>query len=148
MADQCVFIRGLRAKRVLFTIRVVGIDDSQIGGSSFKRSSFTVYQEQLSELSRGLALWNPNPQNKIYNRVSIGDVGYMHEGTFIRMFNVILPWNHPSNALLGNPEPYDFLDCGPFNNTIEARFDKVDYYSRFVTTETNASNLQAMSPDE
>ena len=108
----------------------------------------TVYRDQLSALAHGLALWNPNPLRNIYNSVSIGDVGYMHEGTFIRMFNVTLPWNHPSNGLLGNPEPYDFLDCGPFANKIEAPFDKVDHWSRFVTPDTNAGNLQAMTPDE
>jgi hypothetical protein len=85
---------------------------------------------------------------KIYEKVSIGDVGYLQEGTFIRMFNVTLPWDHPSNNFFGYPEPYDLLDCGPFTNTIEAHFDKVDYYSRFVTAETHADNLRAMTPDE
>jgi hypothetical protein len=111
-------------------------------------SPFAVYRDQLTALSHGLALWNPDPPKKIYNNVSIGDVGYLHEGTFIRMFNVTLPWNHPSNGLLGKPEHYEPLDCGPFTNAIEAHFDKVDHYSRFVTAETNAGNLQAMTPDE
>jgi hypothetical protein len=111
-------------------------------------SPFAVYRDQLTALSHGLALWNPDPPKKIYNNVSIGDVGYLHEGTFIRMFNVTLPSNHPSNGLLGKPEHYEPLDCGPFTNAIEAHFDKVDHYSRFVAAETNAGNLQAMTPDE
>jgi hypothetical protein len=37
-------------------------------------------------------LWNPNPPKTIYIYVSIGDVGYVRDGVFIRMFNVILPW--------------------------------------------------------
>ena len=109
---------------------------------------FTVYRDQLTALSHGLALWNPSPQKKIYNNVSIGDVGYLHEGTFIRMFNVILPWNHPSNGVPGIPEPYDPLDCSPFINSIEAHFEKVDHYSHSVTAETNAGNLQAMTSGE
>ena len=109
---------------------------------------FTVYRDQLTGLFHGLPLWNPDPPKNIYNNVSIGDVGYMHEGTFIRMFNVMLPWNHPSNGLIGNPEYYDPLDWGPFANTIEAHFDKVNHYSRSVTQETNAGNLQAITPDE
>jgi hypothetical protein len=109
---------------------------------------FVVYRDQLTALSHGLALWNPDPPKNIYNNVSIGDVGYLHEGMFIRMFNVTLPWNHPSNGLLGKPEPYYPLDCGPFTNTIEARFDKVDYYSRSVTAKTNSGDSQAMTPDE
>ena len=110
----------------------------------------TVYRDQLSSLSHdhGLPLWNPNPPKKIYNKVSIGDVGYLQEGAFIRMFNVTLPWDHPSNGLLGKPEPYDPLDCGPFTNTIEDYFIKVDHYSRFVTTVTNAGNNRAIAPDE
>ena len=109
---------------------------------------FTVYRDQLTALSHGLALWNPDPPKKIYSNVEIGDVGYLHEGTFIRMFNVKLPWDHPSNGLLGKPEPYDPLDCGPFTNTIEAHFDKVDHHSCFVTAETNSGKFQAMKPSE
>ncbi|SRR6266849_7159476 len=97
---------------------------------------FTVYRDQLSSLSHGLALWNPDPPNKIYH-VSVGDVGYVHEGTFIRMFNVMLPWDDPSNGILGIPEPYDRLDLGPFVNIRESRFSRGEYYSRSVTTETN-----------
>jgi hypothetical protein len=109
---------------------------------------FTVYRDQLSALSNGIALWNPAPQRGIYNKVTIGDVGYLHEGVFIRMFNVTLPWDHPSNGLLGAPEFYDPLNCGPFTNTIENHFESVDHCSRFVTAETNAGNAQAMRPDE
>ena len=109
---------------------------------------FTVYRDQLTALYKGIPLWNPNPSKKIYNNVSIGDVGYLHEGTFIRMFNVTLPWNHPSNGLLGTPEPYDLIDCGPFTNTSEDHFGKVDYYSRFVTKEINAGDPQDMAIDE
>jgi hypothetical protein len=67
----------------------------------------TVYRDQLSALSDGIALWNPAPQKKLHNKVSIDDVGYLHDGMFIRMFNVILPWDDPSNGVLGKPEPYD-----------------------------------------
>jgi hypothetical protein len=109
---------------------------------------FTIYRDHLTALSHGLALWNPNPPNETYMKVSIGDVGYLHEGSFIRMFNVILPWNHPSNVLIGAPEPYDPLDCGPFTNIIESRFEKVDHYSRSVIEETNAGNPSALTPDE
>ena len=88
-------------------------------------------------------MWNPIPHKKLYDRVSIGDVGYVYEGTFIRMFNVTLPWDHPSNGLLGKPEPYDPLDSGPVTNTIEATFEKVDHYSRSVTAETTITMTSA-----
>jgi hypothetical protein len=92
-----------------------------------------VYRDQLSALSQGLALWNPNPLKGIYSNVSIGDVGYLHEGTFVRMFNVMLPWDDPSNSTLGKPEFYRSLDCGPFSNTLQSNFDRVEYYSRHVS---------------
>jgi hypothetical protein len=107
-----------------------------------------VYQDQMTTLSHGLALWNPSPPKEIYDKVSIGDVGYLYEGTFIRMFNVMLPWSHESNRTLGEPEPYESLDCGPFANTLKRQFDRVRHCSRYVSAETNAGNRQAMTPDE
>jgi hypothetical protein len=109
-----------------------------------------VYLDQLAALSLGLALWNPSLPKSIYNNVSIGDVGYLQEGTFIRMFNVMLPWDHPSNGILGIPEPYEPLDSGPFANTHGGHFDRVEHYSRYVSAETSAiaGNMQAGAPDE
>ena len=114
----------------------------------------TVYRDQLTALSQGLALWDPNPPKHIYNNVSIGDVGYLNKGTFIRMFNVMLPWDDPSNRTLVKPEFYESLDLGPdpFANTLKRRLNKSDhYYSRYVTyvsADTNAKHMDAMISDE
>ena len=110
---------------------------------------YKFYHDQLTSLSHGLALWNPNPPKEIYGKVSIGDVGYLvHEGSFIRMFNVMLPWSHESNRTLGEPEPYEPLDCGPFANILKRQFDRVKHCSRYVSAETNVGNRQAIIPDE
>ena len=109
---------------------------------------FTVYRDQLTSLYHGLALWKPNPTKEFYDKVSIGDVGYIVEGEFIRMFNVMLPWDHESNRILGEPEHYEPLSCGPFANIRKGSLDKGEYCSHYVSTETNAGNSQAMSPDE
>jgi hypothetical protein len=115
---------------------------------------FTVYRDHLTSLYHGLALWKPNPPQAgdppkaIYDKVSIGDVGYIHEGGFIRMFNVMLPWDHESNRILGEPMPYEPLSCGPFANIFQDPLDKGEYSSRYVNTETNAGNSQAKGPDE
>ena len=106
------------------------------------------YQDQLTTPSHGIALWNPNPPIEIYDKISIGDVGYLHEGSFIRMFNVMLPWSHESNRTLGEPEPYESLDCGPFANTLKRQFDSVKHCSRSVSAETNAGSGQAMTSSE
>jgi len=116
---------------------------------------FTVYRDQLTSLYHGLALWRPNPPQAIgdppkaiYDKVSIGDVGYVREGVFIRMFNVMLPWDHESNRVLGEPVPYESLSCGPFANILQDPLEKTEYRSRYVSTETNAGNNQATGPDE
>ena len=109
---------------------------------------YNVYRDQLTSLYHGLPLWNPNPLKTIYNHVSIGDVGYVHEGVFIRMFNVILPWDHESNRTLGKPEPYESLDCGPFPTVLDVPLKTQERYSRNVSAETNDSNARANAPDE
>lgn len=112
-------------------------------------SHFDIYRDQLASLSRGLALWDPKPVKKYYDKVSIGDVGYLHEGTFIRMFNVTLPSEDPLNKKLGvSPEFYEPLDCGPFTDTFERDFSKDDPSSRCVTAETNAGYQKASSPEQ
>ncbi|KAI0280746.1 fungal-specific transcription factor domain-containing protein [Russula aff. rugulosa BPL654] len=109
---------------------------------------FNVYRDQLTSHYHGLALWNPNPPKTIYNHVSIGDVGYVQEGVFIRMFNVILPWDHESNRTLGEPEPYESLDCGPFPKFLDVPLKTQEHYSRYVSIETNDSNAQAKVPED
>ncbi|KAI0282668.1 hypothetical protein BC826DRAFT_274337 [Russula brevipes] len=92
-----------------------------------------LYREQLTSLHHGHALWEPDPQN-LYEQVSIGDVGYMQEGSFRRMFNVLLEWDDPLNRTTVKPEPYPRLDVGPFPNIRRSPFSKGDYHPRHVTS--------------
>ncbi|KAH9991037.1 hypothetical protein BJV77DRAFT_560962 [Russula vinacea] len=108
---------------------------------------YNIYREQLTSLFHGHALWEPDPSN-VYAQVSVGDVGYVKEGFFTRMFNVLLEWNDPSNYVLCEPEPYERLDLGPFVNVRDSRFTKGDYYSRYVTPSLETSNVMATSPDD
>ena len=113
-----------------------------------------VFRDQLKSLYHGHALWMPDPDN-LYERVSIGDVGYMKEGYFVRMFNVLLDWSNPLNCRLydsesnseSQPENYVRLDMGPFYNIRQLGFSKGDYHSRFVTVSEGIDTM-AMSPDE
>lgn len=59
-----------------------------------------LYEKAMSPLGIGAALWHPE------DRVEIGDVGYLSHGSFIRMFNVMLPPSKNGGAL---PEDYDVL---------------------------------------
>lgn len=108
---------------------------------------FHIYREQFWPPHHGFPLWNPNPVEGVYNQVSIGDVGYISEGAFIRMFNVTLPWDDESNKALGEPYSYGLL-CLDDIAIHRETFGKVDYYSRRVSREENAGNTQALSPDQ
>lgn len=107
---------------------------------------FDVYQQHLSFLSQGFALWSPNPLDRIYDRVSIGDVGYIDEGAFIRMFNVIRPWDDQSNRNFGEPDEYESLDL-PYNPIRRTTFDAADYCSSSVFRGEYANNTLAASPE-
>jgi hypothetical protein len=105
-----------------------------------------IYQEQLSSTSHGLALWKPNPEG-LYHQVSIGDVGYVDEGAFIRMFNVTLPCDDKSNKTFGDPFHYDLLPSDSFTTRSET-FGTLDHYSRGVSREDNAHNILAKTPEQ
>jgi hypothetical protein len=109
---------------------------------------FNVYQKYLTSPSNGIALWNPNPVEGLYDVVSIGDVGYICDGSFIRMFNVLLPWNDPSNEKLGKPEEFKSLEQGPFVNVLEYDLEGAEYHSPHVAKVENAFDIHARSPDE
>jgi hypothetical protein len=108
---------------------------------------FNIYREQLAYLGLGIALWDPAPDSTINDHVSIGDVGFVREGAFIRMFNVTLPHDHQSNEVFGEPDHYDPLDLGRFANIRRSTLDEGDYLSRHVSTEVN-DNPQAATPNE
>ena len=107
---------------------------------------FHTYREQLWSLYRGLALWEPNP-GTLYDRVCIGDVGYVSEGAFIRMFNVRLPWNDDSNETFGIPDRYEPLNINHISIRRES-FGEVDHFSHFVSRYDDADNVQAASPEK
>jgi hypothetical protein len=104
-----------------------------------------VYREQLSSLYHGYALWEPDPVKGLYDKVSIGDVGYVDRGFFYRMFNVTFPWDHPSNKKLGELEYYKPLDWGQFLSIHTAPFDKGNYNTPNVTGQENIGNTLARS---
>ena len=105
---------------------------------------WNVYREQLSSLYRGIALWEPEPVEDLYDKVSIGDVGYVHEGFFYRMFNVRLPWDDPLNQKISKdpPEHYEAMDADLFA-IHKTRFKKGDYYSPKVVRHKNTEYKQA-----
>lgn len=106
-----------------------------------------VFRESLTSLFHGHALWEPDPAG-LYTQVSVGDVGFVKDGHFCRMFNVLLEWNDPSNRTLCEPEPYSRLDLGPFINIRKTSFSKGDYYSRYVTAIQGTTYSVAATSDK
>jgi len=60
---------------------------------------YDIYREGLALKypSYGYALWKPSPQGG-HPAVQVGDVGFIYEGYFHRLFNILLPRDHPSHG--------------------------------------------------
>ena len=98
---------------------------------------FNIYREQLSSLHHGLALWDPKPVDTQPGHVSIGDVGYLDNGAFMRMFNVTLPWDDPSNELLEKPEKYERIKPRHSGNVRDNKIREGEYYTPEVSKVDN-----------
>ena len=70
---------------------------------------YDIFRDQLGVKypAFGHALWEPNPGR--YTPVEVGDVGFIREGKFHRLFNALLPADHPSHERFGVPEHYEPL---------------------------------------
>ena len=74
-------------------------------------SPYAVYPASLFALGLGYALWYPEPHDT--GESQIGDVGYAHEGAFIRIFNIngskpehqVAFWHAPFTITDPLPEP-------------------------------------------
>ncbi|KAH8103733.1 hypothetical protein DFH11DRAFT_1767844 [Phellopilus nigrolimitatus] len=69
-------------------------------------AEYDVYSEQLFSLRNGHALYEPDPAGQDYDKVRIGDVGYVHYGVFHRLFNICYDAHDPINKL-GVPEYFE-----------------------------------------
>ena len=77
-------------------------------------------------------MWDPNPVQGLFNdpgHVSIGDVGYLDHGAFVRIFNVKLPRDSPSNSFIEIPEEYKPLEPEHFNNVRRGEVRQEEYLS-------------------
>jgi hypothetical protein len=57
----------------------------------------------------GYALWEPSP-GEHYPTVQVGDVGFIRRGKFHRLFNALLPAEHPSHQRFGVPDHHEPLE--------------------------------------
>ncbi|KZT65362.1 hypothetical protein DAEQUDRAFT_531069 [Daedalea quercina L-15889] len=72
-------------------------------------TAWDVYAHELLPLGYGYPLWDPSPDPKA-GEIEIGDVGFMENGQFVRLFNPTLPREHPVNRTWGLPKDFRKLE--------------------------------------
>ena len=82
----------------------------------------------------GHALWEPNPGHS-YPAVEIGDVGFVREGRFHRLFNALLPAEDPSHENYGVPEHHEQLTLRMGNHIIPGALGPNNLCSARVTSQ-------------
>jgi hypothetical protein len=94
---------------------------------------YDIFREQLAINcnSYGHALWDPGP-GELYTAVTVGDVGYIRVGKFHRLFNALLPADHPSQRL-GVPEYHDPLTPNVIDHIDRGVLHPTDFRSTAVT---------------
>jgi hypothetical protein len=102
---------------------------------------YDTYRDQLASLYHGHALWVPDPAG-LYDRVRVGDVGYVRQGHFLRMFNALLPADD-DKQVYGVPEGFAPLHMGPFHNIRTIHLSQGDYCSHTVTVDHGDRGHQA-----
>ena len=105
---------------------------------------YDIFRHHLSIAapSYGHALWDPNPGN-LYPAVEIGDVGYIRQGKFRRLFNVLLPANHPSHQNFGVPEYHEPLTLNRRNHIDVGTLRPHNFFSISVSLGPDSDQYQA-----
>ena len=106
-------------------------------------SHYDIFRYHLSVKfpAYGYALWEPGPGN-LYPAVEVGDVGYICQGKFRRLFNVLLPAEHPSHRNFGVPEYHEPLILSMENHIEIGKLSSQNFCSTGVTFGPE-SDLQA-----
>ena len=92
-----------------------------------------IYRDRLATTypAFGHALWEPNPEVG-QGPVEVGDVGYVREGKFIRLFNALLPASDASHEGISLPEYYKPLVIDIPNSVSTSTFRPNQYCSAGV----------------
>lgn len=103
-----------------------------------------IFREQIAIKFRGYghALWEPDP-GELYNHrsVEIGDVGFIRDGKFHRIFNALLPHDHPTHQNFGTPEGHEPLQIGIEKHIDIGELSPNDFCSRTVSRVSGGLNI-------
>ena len=90
----------------------------------------------------GHALWEPSP-GELNPAVEVGDVGFIRDGGFQRLFNVLLPADDPSHENFGVPEDHQQLTLSMNTHINSSTLSPNNFCSAGVASES-ASKVLAM----
>lgn len=90
----------------------------------------------------GHALWEPDP-GEDFPPVEVGDVGFIRQGNFHRLFNALLPEDHPSHDTFGVPENHDLLQPSTSNHINRGTLHPNNFCSYGVNVSSGESNFNA-----
>jgi hypothetical protein len=114
--------------------------------SAVQRSTFT--ESNSRPCITALRCGTLKPVENLHKQpghVSIGDVGYLDNGAFMRMFNVTLPWDDPSNKLLGKPDKYERIKPMYSGNVRDNEIREGEYCTPHVS---KVDNVGAVTHEE
>ena len=83
----------------------------------------------------GHALWDPSRGHSYPTPVEVGDVGFIREGKFHRLFNILLPAEDPSHKNYGVPEYHVQLSLRMEEHIIPSRLGPNNLCSARVTSQ-------------
>ncbi|KAI0245967.1 hypothetical protein BJV78DRAFT_1258694 [Lactifluus subvellereus] len=90
--------------------------------------------------AHGHTLWEPNP-GESYSAVEVGNVGYIHEGKSHRLFNALLPAEHPSHQRFGVLEYHEPLKPNVSKHADSGILSPNDFHSAGVTVDAGGLDL-------
>lgn len=80
------------------------------------RPDYEIYSDQLASLGYGSALWEPAPISGSYDKIEIGDVGYVRYGMFHLLFSAGKPLGPDQVPGVDVPHGFKPLEIGPVVN--------------------------------
>ncbi|KAI9435634.1 hypothetical protein BJY52DRAFT_1389651 [Lactarius psammicola] len=103
---------------------------------------YDIFRDQLGFKypAFGHALWEPNP-GRLYSPVEVGDVGYIRDGKFHRLFNALLPADHPTHQRFGVPEHYEPLQPSVADHIDNGNLSPNDFCSYGVTLASGSADV-------
>ncbi|KAI0245789.1 hypothetical protein BJV78DRAFT_248715 [Lactifluus subvellereus] len=108
---------------------------------------YDIFRNQLAIKypAYGHALWEPSP-GRLYSAVEVGDVGFIREGKFHRLFNALLPAEHLSHQNLRVPEYHEPLRPTITEHIYSGTLASHDFYSGGVTKTAAGLEISASGP--